>query len=126
MSVIEREVICLVCPLGCKIKVKTRNNETLEISGYQCPKGIEYSKQEVTNPLRPFMSVIKVRNGAFPTVSVKAESLVPKRLLRELSRRTACLKVEAPVKCKDTVYEDPELKIKLLATRNVPKAGKYG
>ena len=39
----EKEMICIVCPVGCHISV---NTETYEVKGNACPRGALYGKEE--------------------------------------------------------------------------------
>lgn len=45
----KKEMICIVCPVGCHISVDT---DTLEVTGNTCPRGEKYGKEELTNPKR--------------------------------------------------------------------------
>ena len=41
-----KELICIVCPRGCVLKVDKQGN----VTGNLCPRGIKYGIQETTNP----------------------------------------------------------------------------
>ena len=45
----EKEMICIVCPVGCHISV---NTETYEVKGNACPRGAVYGKEELTAPVK--------------------------------------------------------------------------
>ena len=45
----EKEMICIVCPVGCHISV---NTETYEVKGNSCPRGEVYGKEELIAPKR--------------------------------------------------------------------------
>ena len=45
----EKEMICIVCPVGCHISVNTEN---YEVKGNACPRGAVYGKEELTAPKR--------------------------------------------------------------------------
>lgn len=70
------ELICIKCPRGCKLTV---NNET--ITGNLCPRGIDYAKEEMTNPMRTVTTLIKTKFGIVP---VKTSSEIPKNMIDEL------------------------------------------
>ena len=42
-----KELICIVCPRGCHLKVDAE----LNVTGNACPRGIVYGKKEVTAPM---------------------------------------------------------------------------
>ena len=48
----EREFVCIICPNGCLIKVEYEGTNIKNIKGDECPKGKDYVKNEITNPLR--------------------------------------------------------------------------
>ncbi|AIF68951.1 molybdopterin oxidoreductase [Palaeococcus pacificus DY20341] len=106
---------CIVCPLGCTLEVEIENGK---VKGYTCPKGKEWAIEEVTNPKRVVMSVIKVKNGKLPTVSVKTDKPIPKAKIPELMKLLADLEVEGPVKVGQVILENPlGLDTKIVATR---------
>jgi len=74
----EREFVCIICPNGCRIKVDYEGTNIKNIKGDECPKGKEYVKNEITNPLRVFTGSVLVENGDFSLVSVKTSVPIPK------------------------------------------------
>ncbi|NJE01725.1 DUF1667 domain-containing protein [Thermococcus sp. JdF3] len=106
---------CIVCPLGCSIEVRIEDGKVIGVTGHTCPRGQEWAVEEATNPKRVVMSVVRVRDGALPTVSVKTAEPVPKELIPELMKFLAELKLEAPVEIGEVVAEWNGIKI--VATR---------
>ena len=104
-----KEVICLQCPLACKIKVVvSENGEILEMEGYTCPKGKEYAEQEVKNPVRILTTTVRVlsRDDEHPLLPVRTRSPIPKKLLKECMRVLARVEVCPPVKVGDVIVEN--------------------
>ncbi len=98
MSEIRKiRLTCIICPLGCTIEVTMEGDKIVGITGYTCPKGKEYAIQEITAPKRIVMSVVKVKGGIFPTVSVKTDKPVPKELIPKIMKKLVDVEVEAPV-----------------------------
>ncbi|NJE07320.1 DUF1667 domain-containing protein [Thermococcus sp. M39] len=123
MTVEVYKFTCIICPLSCDIEVKVENGEIKEIKGYTCPRGKEWAIEEITNPKRVVMSVIKVKNGNMPTVSVKTDKPIPKTKIPELMKLLAEIEVEAPIKVGQIILENPlGLDTKIVATREVEKA----
>jgi len=113
----KKEFICIVCPNGCRISAEY---EGTNIKGEECPKGKDYVKNEITNPLRVFTGSIEVINGDFSLASVKTPEPIPKKYLKKIGKTTRCLKMKAPIKigqvvAKKLLSED----IDLIATRKV-------
>jgi len=118
----EREFICIICPNGCRIKVEYEGTNIRNIKGDECPKGKDYIKNEITNPLRVFTGSILVENGDFSLVSVKTSVPIPKKYLRKIGEITRRIKVEAPVEISQVVaFNLLNENIDLVATRKIEK-----
>lgn len=112
------KLTCIICPLGCEIEVKMEGNKIVEITGFGCPRGKDYAIQEVTAPKRVVMSVIKVKKGDFPTVSVKTDKPVPKELIPVIMKELAKIEVEAPVEIGQVIIENvANSEANIIATR---------
>jgi CxxC motif-containing protein len=46
----EKEITCIVCPIGCKILVKTDRKRIENLDGNKCKQGIDYAKHEALDP----------------------------------------------------------------------------
>ena len=118
----EREFVCIICPNGCRIKVEYEGTNIKNIKGDECPKGKDYVKNEITNPLRVFTGSVLVENGDFSLVSVKTPSPIPKKYLKKIGEITRRIKVEAPVKIGQIVASNLlNENIDLIATRKIKK-----
>ncbi|WP_048078792.1 DUF1667 domain-containing protein [Desulfurococcus mucosus] len=117
-----KELTCIVCPLGCRLKVALTENGEVRVEGARCQRGVEYGRQEVTQPRRIVMTVVRVRNGEFPTVSVKTDRPVPKECIERVMKATVDLEVEAPVEVGEVLLRDI-CGASLVATRRVRKTG---
>jgi CxxC motif-containing protein len=103
----EVEMICIQCPLGCKIKVQLDDdNKVLDISGFTCKSGKEYAMQEVTDPHRVITTSIKVIDGKNELVSVKTNKPVPKRLIQSIMDIIKNSSVHAPVELNQVVISN--------------------
>jgi len=116
----EKKLICVSCPVGCEILVKTEGDRVVEITGNRCPRGETYARQETIAPMRVLPRSVKVRNGEWPLVSVKTDRPVPKHLIAETMELVRALAVEAPVDIGQVIAEDLlGTDTNLVATRNV-------
>jgi len=94
-----QEIICIICPLSCQIKIRVKNKKIIFLEGNKCRRGREYVKQEFYNPQRVLATTIKVKNSdSFPLLSVRTDKSIPKGKLRECMQYLANIKVEAPIK----------------------------
>jgi len=118
----EREFICIICSNGCRIKVEYEGTNIKNIKGDECPKGKDYVKNEITNPLRVFTGSVLVGNGDFSLVSVKTSVSIPKKYLKKIGEITRRIKVEAPVTIGQIVASNLlDNNIDLIATRKIKK-----
>ena len=118
----KREFICIICPNGCRISVEYEGTNIKNITGDECPKGKDYVKNEITNPLRVFTGSVLVENGDFSLVSVKTPAPVLKKYLKEIGEITRGIKVEAPVEIGQTIASNLlNENINLIATRKIGK-----
>lgn len=118
----KEEMVCIMCPLGCRLVVTLEDNGELLVSGNKCPRGIEYGRQEMTEPLRILTSSVLVKNGDVPLVSVKTSKPVPRRLLNDIMEILRKTVVEAPVKSGDVLIENIlDTGADIIATRNVER-----
>ena len=77
----ERELTCIVCPIGCHIKVLSDGDQIVSITGNTCPRGKEYAVTECTHPVRTLTTTIKCTDGRL--LPVKTKKPIPKEKIRE-------------------------------------------
>lgn len=116
----EKEITCIVCPIGCKILIKTDGKNFECLDGYKCKKGIEYARSEALNPRRMLTSSIFVEGGEWPLVSVKTSKPVPKYRIFDVLKIIKNTRVKAPVKINQVLIKDVSgLGIDVVATKSV-------
>ena len=114
-----KELICIVCPKGCHLKVDENNDYA--VTGNGCPRGAEYGKAELTNPTRIVPSLVRVIGGTLGMVSVKTASDIPKDKIFDCVRELKAIDVPAPVKIGQVIIEDVAgTGVAVVATKNVP------
>ena len=118
-------VKCIICPIGCDITVTLGENKVLSIEGNGCPRGLEYARNEILNPRRYLMTVVRVRNGDLPVVSVKSSKPIPKKLIKRAMMEIAKIEVKAPIRIGDIIIKNLlGLDVNIIATREVKKIDK--
>jgi len=100
------KIICLKCPRGCEINVEIDNNQIININGNKCKLGIDYAKDEVTNPKRILTTTVKVKNGKYPLVPVWTDKPIPKNKIIELANILRNFELEAPVNVNQIVLSN--------------------
>lgn len=99
----KKEMICIVCPVGCHINVDT---ETLAVQGNACPRGAVYGKEELTAPKRVVTSTVKIKNALDHRCPIKTTAGIPKELNFKLMDELKKIELTAPVKRGDIIIEN--------------------
>lgn len=105
----KKKIICTNCPLGCKINLVYADADEVEIieaQGNRCKRGLEFAKQEITDPLRVVVTSVRVEGGEIPMASVRSDKPVPLRLMEEIMGVIRQAKVSAPVRRGNTIIEN--------------------
>lgn len=118
-SVKALEFTCIVCPLGCRLRVLHEDGKIVSVEGSRCPRGVVYAQNEI-EPKRTLITVVEVVGGDQPVVSVKTSKPIPKNLIPEAMCFLARVVVKAPVKAGDVLVKNLlDLGVDVVATRNV-------
>ena len=97
------ELICIVCPKGCHLKV---DETTFAVSGNSCEKGAEYGKTELKNPTRTLTSTVRLENGALPRCPVRTSAPIPKGMMFDAMAVLEGITLTAPVKVGQVAVEN--------------------
>ena len=116
----DRTMTCVLCPNGCTIEVRHEGNEVLSAQGALCFKGLDFARQEITDPRRNFASSVRVANGVLPLVSVRLTVPVPKPMILAIMAEIRKVTVQAPVVPGQVIIENVlGLSSDVIATRHV-------
>lgn len=99
-----KELICIVCPRGCHLKVDERADWA--VTGNGCARGAEYGRIELINPTRVLTSTVRCTGGAHPRCPVKTDQPIPKGLLRAAMAALDGVTLTAPVVSGQVVVEN--------------------
>ena len=116
----KKELVCIGCPMGCRIKVALDGGKIVSIDGYTCPKGKKYAETECTNPSRTVTSTVPVNGGDCRVVSVKTAGDIPKSKIFDCIAALRSLHVAAPVAAGDIILKNAAgTGVDIIATRSV-------
>lgn len=111
-----KELICILCPRGCRLKV----DDDLNVTGNFCPRGILYAKTEMTNPTRIITSTVKIKAKNAVRLSVKTAQAIPKGKMFDCMRELDKVMVEAPIRIGDVIVHNIcETGVDVVATKNI-------
>ena len=83
----NEEIICIVCPLGCRMDVELHGSEVTSVQGNQCKKGPKHARRELSFPGRILTTTIKTDIPEMPLLPIRSNQELPK------DRLMACMKV---------------------------------
>ena len=110
-------IVCIVCPKGCRLTV---DEQTLEVTGNNCPRGAAYGKAELTSPTRVITSTVKVEKGDICRCPVRTKGAIPKGKMFDVMSALRKVTLVSPVKIGDVVIPNVcDTGIDVIATRNI-------
>lgn len=118
-----KNLTCIECPKSCALTVDIENCRVVQVAGNQCPKGEDYAKAEIENPLRILTSTVLAQGLCLKMVPVRTDRPMPKAKLLEAMVEIKKIIVEKPVKAGDAIVSNfLGLGVNLIATRSIDKA----
>lgn len=118
----EKEITCTVCPIGCKIFVRTDGSKFELVGGNKCKQGVDYARSEALNPRRMLATSVLVNGGCWPLVSVKSSKPVPKEKIFDVLKEIRKLSVDAPVESGQVILKNVSgTGIDIVSTKTINK-----
>ncbi len=131
----KKELTCIGCPMGCGLTVTSERDipegedtfpvemrDELTVKGNTCPIGDDYARKELTDPRRIVTSTVRVRGGSLPSVSVKTDHDIPKKLIGNCMSALKDVEVDAPVKMGQILVENVcGTGSNIVATKNISR-----
>ena len=99
-----RELVCIICPRGCGLKVEMEDGILQNVTGNTCPRGLQYAKDECCNPQRTVTSTVRCENGRM--ISVKTDRPIPKDKVFDCMEQINKVTAKLPVKIGDVIITD--------------------
>ena len=112
----ERNLTCIVCPIGCDIKVEYNGKNVISVTGNTCPRGKVYAESEVVSPVRTVTSTVKSIDGKI--IPVKTLTPISKEKVFDAMKIINSAKPRLPICAGDVIIEDV-FGAKLVATQSV-------
>lgn len=111
-----KELICIICPRGCHLKV----DDELNVTGNTCPRGAVYAKTELTHPTRTLTSTVKVMSEIEVRLPVKSNKPLPKERIFDAMEVINKTCVKAPIYIGDVVIKNIlGLDVDIIATKDI-------
>jgi len=118
----EKELICVTCPMGCRITVTMEGKEVLSVKGNTCPRGEAYARQECVQPMRILTSTVRITDGTHRVLPVITEKEIPLEKMSEAMSEVREVTVSAPVEVNDVIIENiAGTGVRLIASRSMAR-----
>ena len=102
----KKEIICTVCPMGCRILVEGEGENITSVTGYTCKRGEAYATAEFCHPVRILTTTVKTDSEKTPLVPVRSEKPLPKEKIMDCMEVIRAQEVKTPVQVYDVVVEN--------------------
>ena len=117
-----KELICINCPLGCRLSVDDSNLKDIKVTGNTCLRGVRYAVDEITAPKRMVTSSVPVAgSSSVVRVSVKTNNPVPKDKIFDVLKLIKSVKATAPIEIGAVLYHNICDGVDLVATSSAVK-----
>ncbi len=102
----EKELICVNCPMSCRLTVQMENGAVVSVTGNNCPRGKAYAETECVRPMRILTTTVRITGAVhrvLPVISAQEIPLDRFDAAMEVLRKTS---VSAPVRMDDVIVKD--------------------
>ena len=115
----QKEIICISCPMGCRMSVTLDAGKVSQVTGATCKKGVDYAELECTNPMRIVTSTVPLSGSPLNTLPVKTQHAIPKDKIMDCVRSLKGITAKAPVAAGDIIVENVcGIGVNIVATRS--------
>lgn len=101
-----KEIICTVCPTGCRITVEGEGADISSINGYTCKRGIQYATDEFILPKRILTCSVALEGAGRAVLPVRSAAPLPRESVFDCMKVIKETCVAAPVKVGDVIVKD--------------------
>ncbi len=101
----RREIVCISCPIGCRLVVTARGDE-ITVEGNRCNRGEVYGREEMLSPKRVVTATIATDSERIPRLPVRTTTALPKEEIDELLNEIYRKRVTLPVRRGDVIFKD--------------------
>ncbi len=116
----KKDMICISCPLGCRITAEWNNESDITVTGNKCQRGIVYGKEEILSPRRVVTATININSSWLSRLPVMTTGTIPKGIIDSLLNKIYQIDLEVPIVRDDIIIENiGNTGINLVATRSV-------
>jgi len=113
------ELVCIACPIGCRLTVVSGIEGDMEVTGNRCPRGETYGKEEVLAPRRIVTATVPARSSLFPVAPVRTDTPLARELIPQLLKTLYAMMTDLPVRQGEALIDDFH-GVRVIFTRTLP------
>ena len=118
----EKELICVNCPMSCRLTVQMEDGKVVSVTGNSCPRGKAYAESECTCPSRILTTTVRIFGGIHRVIPVISEREIPLAKMMDAMDALRSVQVQAPVKVGDVILENIlDTGVNIVASRSMEK-----
>jgi CxxC motif-containing protein len=114
-----RELVCIACPIACRLTVSTIGTGEVNVTGNRCPRGELYGKEEMLAPRRILTAVVPTDSVHFPCAPVRTDRAIGREKVPQLLRELYARRVSLPIRQGSVLIEDFD-GARVVFTRTLP------
>jgi CxxC motif-containing protein len=99
----RRDLVCISCPVGCRLEAVRMEDGGITVTGNQCPKGEDYAREEINAPKRIVTTTVALAAGRVP---VRTDLPLPVEKIDALLSELYALRLEPPVRRGDVIVDN--------------------
>jgi CxxC motif-containing protein len=115
----HREMVCIACPIACRLSVSMTRAGEVKVTGNRCPRGESYGAEEVRAPRRILTAVVPTDSVRFPCAPVRTDHAIGRDAVPQLLRELYARRVSLPVRQGQVLIEDFD-GARVIFTRTLP------
>jgi len=116
-----REMVCITCPIGCRMELTIEDGKVAAVQHNSCKRGISYAEQEFYDPRRMVTATAFVTGGIVTRVPVRSSEPLPMAQIDAALEAIYDLRLQAPLDLGQVVIEDVAGSgVDIITTRKLP------
>ncbi len=100
-----RELVCIVCPKGCTMKIEEKDGE-ISVTGNSCKRGASFAVSEMTEPKRTVCTTVRTVFKDTPVIPVRVSAEIPKDRIFDVMREINAVTLSSPVGRNDVIIKN--------------------
>ena len=116
----EKELICVNCPVGCRLTAVIEDGKVVSVAGNRCPRGKAYAETECIRPMRILTTTVRITGGIHRVLPVITTAEIPLDRMADAMKLIRTVTVKAPVAAGEVIIRNLlDTSVDLAASRSM-------